>query len=117
ARLLGWRCVYEPQATGRHVRTYSPTTRNAVAEQHRRLQFRNRYLMCVKNDTWAGVLRAAPLLIAWELLALGHVLLRERHLLGAYRDAWRGLPEARRRRRLVQAARRARAPFGLQPPG
>ena len=27
ARLLGWRCVYEPRALAYHVRYYSPTTR------------------------------------------------------------------------------------------
>ena len=48
-------------------------------------------------------------------LALGHVLLRERELLGAYAEAWRRLPAARRRRRDIQARRRTRrVPFGLE---
>ena len=42
ARLLGWRCVYEPRAPAEHVRTYSPSTRSRVSERARRLQFRNR---------------------------------------------------------------------------
>lgn len=117
ARLLGWRCAYEPAARGRHVRTYSPSTRSQVDEAHRRLQFRNRYLMWVKNETRAGLLRDLPLVAGYEIAALGHVLLRERHLLRGYAEAWAALPEARRRRRVVQARRAVRrVPFGLAPP-
>ena len=118
ARLLGWRCVYEPSAVAHHVRTYSPTTRAEMSEDARRLQFRNRYLMMVKNETGRGLLRDFPLILGYEVLALGHALLRERHLLGGYRDAWRLLPGARRRRAAVQAQRRvAVPPFGLRAPG
>jgi GT2 family glycosyltransferase len=115
AQLLGWRCVYEPGAVAEHIRTYSPSTRAQMSEQARRLQFRNRYLMIVKNETRAGLLRDAPRIVGYELLALGHVLLRERHLLAGYRDAARLLPGARRRRRWIQARRRIDLPpFGLR---
>jgi len=117
ARLLGWRCAYEPAAVARHVRTYSPSTRAQVAEAHRRLQFRNRYLMWVKNETRAGLLRDLPFVLAYEIAALGHVLLRERHLLRGYREAWAALPGARRRRAEIQPRRAVRrVPFGLTPP-
>jgi hypothetical protein len=87
-----------------------------VAEAQRRLQFRNRYLMWWKNETAAGLTRDLPHIALYEVLALGHVLLRERHLLRAYADAARGLPGALRRRRDVRARRVAqRPPFGLQP--
>jgi GT2 family glycosyltransferase len=116
AQLLGWRCAYEPRALARHVRTYSPSTRHGLPEAQRRLQFRNRYLMWFKNETPAGLLADLPWIVLYELLALGHVLLRERHLAVGYLDAARGLPRALRRRRAVQARRRvARPPFGLQP--
>jgi GT2 family glycosyltransferase len=118
AQLLGWRSVYEPEAVAWHVRYYSPSTRAALDPSHRRLQFRNRYLMIAKNETAGGLARDLHRLLAYEVLALGHVLLRERHLLGGYRDAWRLLPAARRRRALI-APRRApgrRVPFGLEPP-
>ncbi len=116
ARLLGWRAMYEPRATGRHVRFFSPSTRARVAPEHRRLQFRNRLLMVAKNDGAADLLRDLPRIALYELLALAYAVVVERELLGAYRDAWRALPAARRRRALVQARRRARAPFGLVPP-
>jgi GT2 family glycosyltransferase len=117
ARLLGWRCVYEPRAVAWHMRFYSPTTRSGLPEAHRRLQFRNRLLMMAKNDSWADVRGDLHRIAFYELLAIGHVLLRERHLLRAYRDAWRALPGARRRRAVVQARRAAaRPPFGLRAP-
>jgi hypothetical protein len=80
----------------------------------RRMQYRNRYLMMVKNDSWAEVRPDLPRIALYELLALGHVLLRERELLGAYADARRRLPRARAHRRAIQARRRVdRVPFGL----
>jgi GT2 family glycosyltransferase len=115
ARVMGWRAVYEPAAMVHHVRAYSPSTRAQMSVESRRMQFRNRYLMMVKNDSWRELRRDLPRVALYEVLALGHVLLRERELLPAYADAWRRLPAARTRRRHVQAARRtARVPFGLE---
>jgi GT2 family glycosyltransferase len=118
ARLQGWRCMYEPRAVAWHMRFYSPSTRSGLPEAHRRLQFRNRLLMMVKNDSWADLRGDLHRIAFYELLAIGHTLLRERHLLRAYADAYRALPGARRRRRVVQAKRApgARPPFGLRAP-
>jgi GT2 family glycosyltransferase len=116
AQLLGWRTVYEPAATAEHVRTYSPSTRARMSEADRRLQFRNRYLMMLKNDTPRELARDLPWVAAYEVLALGHVLLRERHLLRGYTDAWALRRGALRRRREVQSRRARAAPLGLRPP-
>jgi GT2 family glycosyltransferase len=124
AQLLGWRSVYEPRAVAEHVRTYSPSTRAQMSEAARRLQFRNRYLMMIKNETATGLVRDLPWVAGYEVLALGHVLLRERHLLGGYRDAWRLRERAwrrraeiqARRRRLTTPVRRAIPPFGMRAP-
>jgi GT2 family glycosyltransferase len=119
AQILGWRGVYEPAAVAYHVRSYSPSTRSGMPENDRRVQFRNRYLMMVKNDTLED-LRGNLLRIAgYELAAFGYALLRERHLLGGYGDLRQLLPTARRHRLIIQARRRERgsplAPFGLEP--
>jgi GT2 family glycosyltransferase len=117
ARVLGWRAVYEPAAVVHHIRTYSPSTREAMSAASRRMQFRNRYLMMVKNDSWRELLPDLHRVALYEALALGHALLRERELLGAYAEAWRRLPAARARRRQVQARRRTpRVPFGIEAP-
>jgi hypothetical protein len=90
-----------------------------VPERDRLVQFRNRYLMMVKNDALQDVQEDVHRIAAYEVAALAYVLLRERHLLSGYREAMRLLPAARRKRRAIQALRRergfARAPFGLEP--
>ncbi|HEV2821077.1 MAG TPA: glycosyltransferase family 2 protein [Solirubrobacteraceae bacterium] len=116
-RLAGWRCAYEPAATAWHVRFYSPSTRAALPADHRALQFRNRLLMVAKNATWADLRGDLHRVLGYEVLALGHALLRERALLPAYRDAAALLPATRRRRAAGAAARRVRPPFGLRPCG
>jgi GT2 family glycosyltransferase len=115
AQLRGWRCAYEPAAVAWHVRTYRPSVpRGELDGAHRRMQFRNRLLMLAKNATLTHDL---AFVAAYEVAALGHALLRERELLGAYADAWRLRDGVRRRRRVVQARRRVRRPpFGLTPP-
>ncbi|HWF75525.1 MAG TPA: glycosyltransferase [Solirubrobacteraceae bacterium] len=116
AQLLGWRCAYEPSAVALHIRTYSPSTRAQVSAAERRQQFRNRYLMMLKNETGRGLARDGVLIAGYEALALGHVLLRERELLGGYREAAGLARRALAQRRAVQARRRVdTAPFGLRP--
>ncbi|MFL5844146.1 MAG: glycosyltransferase family 2 protein [Solirubrobacteraceae bacterium] len=117
AQLRGWRCAYEPRAVAHHVRTYSPSTPRAdLAPEHRRLQFRNRLLMAYKNETVWGLLRDWPWIAGYELAALGFALLRDRALLGGYRDFVAARPAARRRRRVIQSRRTVRRPpFGLTP--
>ncbi len=97
-REAGYRCVFEPTAVAWHVRFYSPGNRALLAPEHRRLQFRNRLLMLAKNETARGFARNAPFILSYEVLALGHALLRERTLLRGYVDAARLLPGARARR-------------------
>lgn len=117
AQLLGWRSVFEPRALAYHVRSYSPSTRARMPERDRRVQFRNRYLMMVKNDT-SALARDLHRVAAYEVLALGHALVRERHLLHGYREAARMAPRARRLRRELRERRRGRSarrvPFGVE---
>jgi GT2 family glycosyltransferase len=120
ARLVGWRCAYEPRAVAFHIRTYSPSTRSRMPEWDRMMQFRNRYLMIAKNDPLAALVRDLPRILPYELAALGFALVRERHLLRGYREAAQLLPRMRRKRRVLQRRRRERRapppPYGLEPP-
>lgn len=118
AQLRGWRCAYVPGAVGRHLhRTYSPSTpRRRIDAAHRRLQFRNRLLMLLKNETPAGLLRDLPWIASYELAALAFALLLDRPLLPAYADVWRARHATLRRRRTIQSRRTTRPPFGLTPP-
>lgn len=118
AHLMGWECAYEPRAVAYHVRSYGPSSRETVPETDRRVQFRNRYLMMLKNDSLASFGRDLPRIAFYEVLAFGFALLRERHLLRGYGEALRLAPEARRKGRAIAGARRVdprRVPFGLEP--
>ena len=119
AQILGWRAIYEPAALAYHVRSYSPSTRAGMPERDRRIQFRNRYLMMVKNDTLQDARGDLLRIAVYEMAALGYALVRERHLIGGYSELRQLLPTARRHRRVIQARRRMRgnprAPFDLEP--
>jgi len=106
ARLFGWRIFYEPKAVAVHRRGWRRNRRAAISVETRRHSFKNHYLQLMKNETAVGFVRNLPWLIAWEVLRLGFVLLRDREVGAAYRDAWRAMPEARRRRALIQAKTR-----------
>lgn len=115
-RVLGWRCVYEPEAIAFHVRTFSPSTRGQMPDWDRMVQFRNRLLMMVKNDPVEALVRDLPTVAAYELGALGYALLVERALLRGYVEAARMLPDMRRKRRIIQRRRTGLPPYGLEPP-
>jgi len=103
AQLRGWRCIYIPAAVAYHVHAYAPATRKQQPRRWRRLQFRNRYLLMLKNDTPADMLRHAPHILWFELLALGYTLVREPHLLLGYLDVLKLSPRMMRKRRWIQS--------------
>jgi GT2 family glycosyltransferase len=118
-RLMGWRCVYEPEAVAHHIRRYSPSTRASMPRWQRAVQFRNRYLMMAKNDPLASLARDLPRILPYEILALGFAVVREPFLLRGYAGAARLLPRMLRKRRELQRRRRERGapppPYGLEP--
>lgn len=103
AQLRGWRCIYTPTAVAYHVHAYTPETRARQPSHLRRLQFRNRYLLMLKNDSVSNMLRHSPYILGFELLALGYVLLREPHLLLAYRDVVELWPRMMQKRLWIQS--------------
>ena len=90
-----------PPATSAPTR---PRQRRRTSEEHRRIQFRNRYLMMARNESARTLLANLPWILAYEVLALGHVLLRERFLARGYREAWRLARTVRAKRRYEAAA-------------
>ena len=120
ARLLGWRCVYEPRAVAYHVRRYSPSKRAQIARWQRTVQFRNRYLMIIKNDPLSAFLRDLMWILPYEIAALGFALLREPFLLRGYREAIALYSGMRRKRVELQRRRKVRGspqiPYALRPP-
>ena len=106
ARRLGWKILYHPTAVAIHSRGWRKQRRHDIPAPIRRHSFKNHYLQLVKNETVTGALKNLPWLLGWEVLRLGFVLLRDRAMIRAYREAWVELPHALRKRRLI--AERAR---------
>ncbi len=106
AQIQGWKCRYTPKAVAYHVRGYSPKSRKSMPEYLRQLQFRNRYLMLVKNESVRNLLFDLPYILLYEILQFGYVLTREPHLLKAYRQFFELCPEARRKRRIIASRKR-----------
>lgn len=110
AQLRGWRCLYEPCAVAWHERGGGDTLRRrsnapklAFAQVH---AVKNRYLMMLKNDTWASLVPALPAIIAGDLLRASYVLLCRPAVARAYREVWRLRGRALTKREITQARRR-----------
>ncbi len=105
AQLLGWRCYYEPLAVSCHVHEYATKKRSERSKMARYLQFRNRYLMLIKNDTISDYLMHLPSIAPYEAALFVWALLREPFLLRAYWEAARMAPKMKKKREIIQAAR------------
>lgn len=109
ARLLGWDVRYVPDAIAYHVRAapFSPDAWRQMPLVARRHSWKNHYLLMVRNDRAADVLLGLPFIAAWELMRLGHAVLRDPRVLTAFADLARELPGAMRARRALLRRRRA----------
>jgi GT2 family glycosyltransferase len=114
ANLLGWRVLYVPSAEALHGRRWQRVRRFKIPPHVRRHSFKNHYLSMLKNERVRDLLRNLPIVLAWEVARLGYALLRDRPVLGGYREALRRRRRILRKRRLVQreAARRRRLAAG-----
>ena len=107
AQLLGWRCIYTPEAAGYHVRSVGPGNRRAVPAFINMHSVKNRFLMRTKNMT-GGVFRRfwAPMVLR-DLTVIGGCLLTEPRSLPAFLRLAQCFPRALRNRRWIMRRRRA----------
>jgi GT2 family glycosyltransferase len=103
ARMLGWRCVYEPAAIAYHL--HSATLGHESPGKHY-LVGRNRVRMLAKNATGAHLLRFGPAIVAYDVAYVVFVAATSRTL-APVRGRLRGLLEWRTFRRAGAASRRA----------
>ena len=101
AQLLGWKCIYTPKAAAYHVRSYSPKTKNNTPRFFRYLQFRNRYLLLIKNDFFLNYLRDLPHILLFEIQALLYAIFLKPFLLKSYVGFVKLLPKMLRKRRMI----------------
>jgi GT2 family glycosyltransferase len=106
ARLLGWKCFYQPLAVAYHQHTFKPNQRNVILPSIRVEAVKNRYLLLIKNETALGWRRDWFPILWYDLKILVYICLFERTSLKAMsllKNAW---PQALVKRREI--ARRIR---------
>jgi GT2 family glycosyltransferase len=106
AQLMGWRCIYTPEAEAYHVRTVTPGKRRGLPALINMHSVKNRFLMRIKNTT-GGVYRRCWLpATARDLMVVGGTLLWEHASLKAFWHVAKCLPRALRQRQQIMRRKR-----------
>ncbi len=84
AQLLGWRCLYVPEAEAHHVRRVTPEVRKHLPAAINMHSVKNRFLMRIKNMTPDLYRRFWLSITARDLVVVGCCLLREHRSLPAF---------------------------------
>ena len=107
AQWMGWRCLYVPEARGRHVRRVLPERRADLPPEINMHSFKNRFLLRIKNMDPGTYLRFLLPITARDLAALGYVLVREPSSLRAFPLLLDALPKALVARKALRKHRRS----------
>jgi len=99
-QLMGWKCLYVPDAVTWHVRRVTPERRESLPEEINWHSVKNRFLMRGKNASGWLCWRLFLPVLSRDVMILGYALLRNWRMLSAL-----AYP-LRHKRKLVQARRR-----------
>jgi GT2 family glycosyltransferase len=106
AQLLGWRCIYTPDAVAYHVRRVVPGVRPTLPAAINMHSVKNRFLMRIKNAT-PGICRNCWLpAFARDAIVVGGCLLVEQSSLPAFWRLAKCLPGTLRKRREIMRRRK-----------
>jgi GT2 family glycosyltransferase len=106
AQLMGWSCLYVPQAVAWHVRRVTPERFRQLPDEINRHSIKNRFLMRAKNISAGLYLRLLIPVTVRDLLILGYCLLCNRGLLSGL-SLFRSERESiRKKRKWIQSHRR-----------
>jgi GT2 family glycosyltransferase len=106
AQLLGWRCLYTPQAVAWHVRRVTPERFKELPDLINRHSIKNRFLMRAKNLSWPLYLRLLGPIALRDSLIFGYCLLFRPRLLSGLSALWTGRGAIREKRAWIQSRRR-----------
>ena len=106
AQLMGWKCLYVPEARGWHVRRVTPERRQNLPLAINFHSIKNRFLMRAKNTGWGLCWRTFFPATARDALILGYALLRDWRMLSALAYPLRHWNKVRLKRRWIQSRRR-----------
>ena len=106
AQLMGWKCLYVPEARGWHVRRVTPERRRELPLVINFHSVKNRFLMRAKNIAGPLYRRFWFRVTVRDLQVLGYSLLIEPRLLGSFLAVWKSRKELKKKRRIIQSRRR-----------
>jgi len=106
AQLMGWSCLYVPEAVAWHVRRVTPERFRQLPDEINRHSIKNRFLMRAKNISAGLYLRLLIPVTARDLLILGYCMLFNRRLLSGLSLFWRERESIKEKRKWIQAHRR-----------
>jgi GT2 family glycosyltransferase len=102
SRIRGWKCLYDPGAVAYHRRGGAGYRKSLLVEYH---NYKNRYLLMIKNDTPSFLLKNLPGIMVTELLKAGALLVRCPRALLALVEVVRLAPLMRAKRSVIQSGR------------
>jgi GT2 family glycosyltransferase len=106
AQLMGWSCLYVPEAVAWHVRRVTPERFRQLPDEINRHSIKNRFLMRAKNISAGLYLRLLIPVTARDLLIFGYCVLFNKGLLSGLALFWSKRESIRAKRKWIQAHRR-----------
>jgi len=106
AQLMGWRCLYTPEAVAWHVRRVTPERRSELPAEINWHSIKNRFLMRAKNISPGLYAKLFLPITLRDIQVVGYCLLIDRRLASALTAVWKSRHELRRKRQVVQSRRR-----------
>ncbi len=106
AQIRGWKCKYTPNAIAHHWRGGTAVRRSAIVETH---NYKNRYLMMLKNDTLPYFFLNLPQILFSDVVKTGALLFRAPVALTGLFSVIKFLPQTLKKRRYIQSNRKVAA--------
>ncbi len=106
AQMMGWNCIYTPDAVAWHVRRVTPERRSALPVSINWHSVKNRFLMRAKNISWHLYRRCLLPTSIRDAQVIAYCLLVDSRLGPALAEVWKLRHEVKRKRAIIQARRR-----------
>ena len=107
AQLLGWKCLYTPEAVASHVRTVVPENRSSLAAVINMHSVKNRWLLRIKNTTPALYRRFWLPITVRDIVVVAACFLHEHSSLEAFSRTAKLWKRTWRKRREIMKRKRA----------
>ncbi len=103
AQLRGWKCKFAPSAIAFHWRGGTAVRRTTIVEKH---NYKNRYLMILKNDSFLYFLKNLPQIVFTDIIKSSALLFRAPTALTGWFSVIKYLPGTLRKRSHIQKRRK-----------